>query len=58
MWIIKCIEHHSKYEFIVGPFGGDDEAAAAACELEAASTVDAEVQTLVEPSRAMAGATF
>ena len=58
MWIIKCIEHHSKYEFIVGPFGGDDEALAAARELEIDGTVDAEVQTLVEPSRAMAGATF
>lgn len=58
MWIIKCAEHHSKYEFIVGPFGSDDQALAAARELEAAGYVDADVQTLVEPDRAMSGARF
>lgn len=58
MWIIKCTERHSKYEFIVGPFGTDDQALAAARELEAVGTVDADVQSLVEPGRALAGATF
>lgn len=58
MWIIKCTEHHSKYEFIDGPFDGDNQATAATHELEATGYVDAAVQTLVEPGRATAGATF
>lgn len=42
MWIIKCTEHYSKYEFIVGPFGRAEQAVAVARELEAAGDVDAD----------------
>lgn len=58
MWIIKCTEHHTKYEFIVGPFGGDEQAIAAARQIQADGYVDADIQIMVEPGRAMTGATF
>jgi hypothetical protein len=58
MWIIKCTDLRTNREFIVGPFGTDDQAFDAARELESDGHVGTDVRPLVEPDRAMAGATF
>lgn len=64
MWIIHCTElepaelEHATRHFIVGPFGTDDQAEDTACKLQAEGHVSTDIQPLVEPARAMAGATF
>jgi hypothetical protein len=58
MWIITCTEFRTNRDFLVGPFGTDDQALAAARETEADGRVGTDVRPLVEPGRALAGATF
>lgn len=61
MWIINCTElgtDQLAHQFTVGPFGTDDQADDAADKLRAEGHVSTDVQPLVEPARAMAGATF
>lgn len=66
MWIIHCTElgtsDRAAHHFIVGPFGTDDQAEHAAGKLQARAgngpRVRTDIQPLVEPARAMAGATF
>ncbi len=62
MWIIHCTKfataHTEAAHFLVGPFGTDDQADDTAGKLEAAGDVLAVVAPLVEPARAMAGATL
>lgn len=62
MWIIHCTERGTGEltddHFIVGPFGTDDQAAAAAGELQAGGHILTDIQPLVEPARAMAGASI
>jgi hypothetical protein len=58
MWIIKCTELGTNRRFDVGPFGTDDQAEDAAEKLQAESHLSTDVQPLVEPGRALAGATF
>lgn len=62
MWIIHRTElEHATRHFIVGPFGTDDtetRAEDSACKLQAEGHVSTDIQPLVEPARAMAGATF
>lgn len=63
MWIIHCTkfatDHTDAAHVLVGPFGTDDDQADdTAGKLEAAGDVLAVVAPLVEPARAMAGATL
>lgn len=58
MWIIKCTELRTNRQFDVGQFGTDDRAEDAAAKLQAEGHVSTDVQPLVEPDRALAGATF
>ncbi len=62
MWVIHCTkfaaDHPDAAHFLVGLFGTDDQADDPAGTLEAAGDVLAVVAPLVEPARAMAGATF
>jgi hypothetical protein len=57
MWIIKCVELGTSRHYDVGPFGTDDQAEATAEKLQADGHVSVDVQPLVEPNRALAGAT-